>query len=154
MSDNTAEGKMILLLEDNDNVVYTIINIAQRLGFEYLQTQDFLQADYWVERTPKLNSFAYLIVDLSIPCKDEDCFSEDERKELDGLSDSVKLSGWIWLKRLCENYPEAKKKIIVLSAFLSDLPDSERSIFENDIIFFDKARPETVSELDKLLSQN
>ena len=69
-----SNEKMILLIEDNDNVVYTVKNMAERLGYLILQTQDFNQATYWIETMPKLNSFSFLIVDLSIPCKYDDYF--------------------------------------------------------------------------------
>ena len=151
---SNGKGMRILLLEDNDNVVYSIINIAKRLGYSILQTQDFSEADYWIDSDPKLDSFDYLIVDLSIPCVYMDYFSKEEYCELEDISKDCKLSGWIWLKRLCKKYPDAKRKIIVLSAFLTHLPESEKSIYGSGIIFFEKARTETVTELNKLLSES
>jgi len=152
MTKKASEERMIILLEDNDNVVYTIINIAERLGYKILQTQDLTQVDYLLESKEKLARFDYLIIDLSIPCEYEGYFNEAELWEMENLSKRINLSGWLWLKRFIRKYPESREKIIILSAYINYLPEAEKSLHGDGIMFFDKARTETIPELDEVIS--
>ena len=152
MGSNDRE-KMILLLEDNDNIIFTLKNMAERLEYTIAQTQKFTTADYLIENRPKLESFNFLIVDLSIPGNYEGYFTVDETEELNRLSGNIRLSGWIWLKRFLKIHPEVKGKLIVLSAYLHYLPESEKEKYKQDVIFLDKTPPETIVELNRLLSR-
>jgi len=151
----------VIILEDTFHVANSAKSTLTILGYsdkQIFSAKTFGSASYFLEEKPGWKSFKYLIVDLNIPCKYEDYFNKDELRELDRVSQNVhskdiKLSGWIWLKRLVRKHEELRNRIIVLSAYVNELPEDEKNQYR-EFLFLDKTEADTVQKLKFALRNN
>ena len=151
----------VLLMEDTEISIHTTEHSLESANFNddsIFYAQTLTDADYFVNVDPGWNSFAILIIDLNIPGVYEKHFSKEELKDLDDISryvhaESVKLSGWVWLKRLLSEHPQIRDRVVVLSAYVAEIPESEINRYGEGILFLDKVETESVDKLRKKLRE-
>ena len=155
--------KNIFILEDTLHVASAANLKLLNAGYqeeEIFHARTLLTADYFINENPGLSSFRFFIVDLSIPDENFDTyFSDDEVKELYNISgnmcteENACLSGWIWIKRLLRRDKEIARRIVILSAYVNELPEFEKTKYGGKMEFLDKRKVEAINDLYRIIKK-
>lgn len=145
--------KRVLLLEDNDAAatIFEYIKEYGGGGFRVSRATGFRAAERYAKK-PGLDAFSLLVMDLNIPSAQEH-FTPEEWEQIARLdpSNTTTLSGWVWLKRHLSQNLNLANRVVVLSAYVQYLPESEKEPYKDKIVFIEKTDRDALDLLGSAL---
>jgi len=145
----------IFILEDNATAELITKPIMQNYNYKIFCAEGITTAIDRIDDEPGIQYFDFLIVDLNVDYEDSEfynqCDAEWILKQNKGIG--ALLAGWMWLKRyvleseneLCKALKH-ENRIIVFSAYLSNLPIEERKKYP-ELIFINKDEENSLTRL-------